>query len=101
MKSILRLKFKRTPFSEVFNENPLGLIRTEVPVEQEGSIVTIVSHVPDKPRPFVPYTAFTAAEVFNLGDVIPISLYNNSSASERLAYVQSFEQVVDKSMLNE
>lgn len=100
MRDLLRLKYKRKPFEEAYSQGIKCPVPCVVPVEVDGSVVRVTTTKPyQRPVEEVLYSAFTAARVFELGDVTPIQLFNNMSSAEKLQYVQSFEQLVDDAML--
>lgn len=97
----LKSRFPRERFVEAFNDGVLPLVRVEAPVEVNGRVRVVSTYVEEQPKEEVPYSAFTAARVYEMGDVTPISLFNNMSSVERLEYVQKFDGMVERSMSNE
>ena len=100
MKSLVRKKYARRRFSETANFKDLPLESVAVPVEKDGSIVDVVVKRPAKIEEEVPFDAFTAAKVYDMGIITPINLVNNMTSVDKLEYVQKFESLVDGSMSN-
>lgn len=95
----LKSRFCRVPFKETsFDSERVPDVLVSVPVEENGCIVEVATTKPYEPPKSVPYDAFTAAKVYELGDVTPIQLYNNMSSAEHFEYVKKFESRIDSSM---
>lgn len=98
MQSLIRPQFKRKRFVEVSNVNEPPKVLTTVPCLQHGNVVDVVTFKKPEKEKEVPYSAYTADKVYDMGIVTPISLFNNLNSADKLELVSQIESGINASI---